>query len=163
MHREPHSPGGRDRAQTAQDFAVGIGLFLLAVAFVFGFVPYVISPYDAGASAAQHSQADRAATNVVGDLSQPERPNELNATATAAYFGDVNSADDLRNRTGLPFDVRINASIRNVMDGDVVSSGDWSAGDGYRERFGGVSATRIVRTDDPGTCEPACRLIVRVW
>lgn len=155
-----------DRGQTAQDFAVGIGLFLLAVAFVFGFVPYVISPFDAGVGAAEASQADRAATTVVANLSDPERPNELDASATESYF-DGPGSNDLRNRTGLPFTARINVTVTNVTSDTFASrdgsSDEWAAGGEYFERFGGVSSTRIVRTDEPGVCEPVCRLVVRVW
>ena len=44
----------RDRAQTAQDFALGIGFFMIAVAFVFAFVPSMLAftTADPGAKAA---------------------------------------------------------------------------------------------------------------
>lgn len=152
----------RDRAQTAQDFAVGIGLFLLAVAFVFAFVPDVVSPYDVGVGASESAQADRAATLIVGNLSVEDRPNELNHTATDEYFspggGDLD-ADQLRQRTGLPFSSRINVTIRNVEDDSL----RWSGGATHREGREAASASRIVRTDDPSSCEPACELVVRVW
>jgi hypothetical protein len=163
MHREPHTQTGRDRAQTAQDFAVGIGLFLLAVAFVFAFVPQVVSPYDVGIGASESAQADRAATMIVGNLSVEDRPNELDHDAADDYFeptpGNDVSVDQLRDRTGLPFSSRINVTVRNVETGNQ----PWSGGATYRDGQEAASATRIVRTDDPSTCEPACEVVVRVW
>lgn len=157
---------GDERAQTAQDFAVGIGLFLLAVAFVFLFVPDVISPFEAGVGAADSSQADRAATTIVGNLSADDRPNELDADRTDAYFESLDE-DDLHNRTGLPFSARINVTVTEVdwtEENYVNSTGTtWTAGSKYRQGLGGASMTRIVRTDEPEHCEPACRLVVRVW
>jgi hypothetical protein len=158
MHREPHTQEGRDRGQTAQDFAVGIGLFLLAVAFVFAFVPQVVSPYDVGIGASESSQADRAATMIVGNLSVEDRPNELDNSSTTSYFSSA-SVDELRNRTGLPFSSRINVTVRNVETGNQ----PWSGGAVYRDGQAAASATRIVRTNEPDTCEPACEVVVRVW
>src|SRR6056297_1102575 len=110
MNREPPSGRDRDRGQTAQDFAVGIGLFLLAVAFVFAFVPQVVSPYDVGVGASESAQADRAASLIVGNLSVEDRPNELHASRTTTYFNGAD-VDALRNRTGLPFTARINVTV----------------------------------------------------
>jgi len=148
----------RDRGQTAQDFAVGIGLFLLAVAFVFAFVPQVVSPYDVGVGASESAQADRAATLIVGNLSVEDRPNELNHTAAQSYFSGAD-AEELRTRTGLPFSSRINVTVRNVAN----ESLRWSGGATHREGREAASASRIVRTNDPSSCEPACELVVRVW
>jgi hypothetical protein len=158
MHREPHTQEGRDRGQTAQDFAVGIGLFLLAVAFVFAFVPQVVSPYDVGIGASESAQADRAATMIVGNLSVEDRPNELDQTRSTNYFSSAD-VESLRDRTGLPFSSRINVTVRNVESGAM----QWSGGATYRDGQEAASATRIVRTNDPNTCEPACELVVRVW
>lgn len=155
--RDRGSGSRRDRAQTAQDFAVGIGLFLLAVAFVFAFVPQVISPFETGVGASESAQADRAATLIVGNLSVDGRPNELNATDATDYFAGLGSAE-LRNRTGLPFTARVNVTVGNVNGSGPI----WSAGASYREGQEAASATRIVRTTD-SECEPACELIVRVW
>jgi len=157
MNSDNHSRGDRNRGQTAQDFAVGIGLFLLAVAFVFAFVPQVVAPYDVGVGPSESAQADRAATLIVGNLSVEERPNEIN-TSRIDYF-DGRSVGTLQNRTGLPFSSRINVTVTNVTTDDLV----WSGGALHREGREAATATRIVRTNDPNTCEPACELVVRVW
>ncbi|GAB3681131.1 hypothetical protein GCM10028857_04880 [Salinarchaeum chitinilyticum] len=158
MNQDHHSRADRDRAQTAQDFAVGIGLFLLAVAFVFAFVPQVVAPYDVGVGASESAQADRAATLIVGNLSVDDRPNEIDNASTTTYFESASVAE-LRDRTGLPFSSRINVTVANVTSGESV----WSGGAVHREGREAATATRIVRTNDPDTCEPACELVVRVW
>lgn len=166
MIRDEPSESGRSRAQTAQDFAVGIGLFLIAVAFVFTFVPDILAPYDAGAGGSESAQADRAATVIVGNLSVDGRPNELDANRTNTYFGTIDDSVEIRNRTGLPFSARVNVTMTNVTTDETnytVGGTELAVGDQHHERFGGRSATRIVRTSEPGTCVPACRLLVRVW
>lgn len=170
MIRDEPSESGRSRAQTAQDFAVGIGLFLIAVAFVFTFVPDILEPYDAGAGGSESAQADRAATVIVGNLSVDGRPNELSFARTETYFDEIENASDqageIRNRTGLPFSSRVNVTMTEVTTDETnysVGGTELAVGDRHHERFGGRSATRIVRTNDPGSCVPACRLVVRVW
>ncbi|WP_248516142.1 DUF7287 family protein [Salinarchaeum laminariae] len=158
MNSDNHSRGDRNRGQTAQDFAVGIGLFLLAVAFVFAFVPQVVAPYDVGVGPSESAQADRAATLIVGNLSVEERPNEISNASTSGYFAALD-VSTLQNRTGLPFSSRINVTVTNVTTDDPV----WSGGALHREGREAATATRIVRTNDPSTCEPACELVVRVW
>lgn len=170
MRRDLHTPGRardagstRSRGQTAQDFAVGIGLFLLAVAFVFAFVPQIISPYETGVGASEAAQADRTATLLVGNLSVDGQPNELNATATSEYFDGLGT-DAIRDRAGLPFTARINVTVATLSGGGLASDGGttWAAGATYREGRETATATRIVRTTGPG-CEPGCELLVRVW
>lgn len=170
MHRDHTAPGRAgtaasdcDRGQTAQDFAVGIGLFLLAVAFVFGFVPQVVEPFETGVGASEAAQADRAGALIVGNLSVEDRPNELNHTATDRYFDGLD-ADELRNRTGLPFSARVNVTVRELSDDTLVSgaTSTWAAGVSHREGREAASATRIVRTTGD-QCDPGCRVVVRVW
>jgi len=157
MDRDSPPPSDTDRGQTAQDFAVGIGLFLLAVAFVFIFVPQIVEPYEAGIGSSEHSQADRAATMIVHNVSEEGSPGVLDPAATASYLS-TDDVEVLRERTGLPFTARINVTVRNVETGTM----QWSDGAVYREGRAAATATRIVRTTDD-TCEPACRLDVRGW
>lgn len=157
MRRESTLDGDRDRAQTAQDFAVGIGLFLLAVAFVFLFVPDIVEPYEVGIGSSEQSQADRSATMIVHNLSEDGSSNVLDQGDTTTYMGST-GGEDLRERLGLPFTARINVSIWNIETDSV----QWSAGEIHREGREAAVATRIVRTTGD-TCEPACRLDVRVW
>ncbi|MCU4752712.1 hypothetical protein OB919_12120 [Halobacteria archaeon AArc-curdl1] len=149
------------RGQTTQDFAVGIGIFLLAVAFVFSYVPTLITPFSAS-TASDSAQADRIATDIVANYST-ETANELNATklddrndSSMSEFGIRQSLD------GTPID-RVNVTIES-FDGEQ----SYTFGEEYRDQPSGT-ATRVITLDDPSEldedfkCDPACRLTVRVW
>lgn len=155
----------RDRAQTVQDFAIGIGIFLLAIAFVFTFVPTIITPFsDAGG--ASTAQADRIAATIVEDASTGDG-NEIDKDVFDSgnrYDGDSEELADalgLRKSNGQAID-RVNITLIEI-DEVAHSNPTYVAesGDAYDGQVG-ASATRIVTTDD-STCDPACRLTVRVW
>lgn len=155
--------GTDERGQTVQDFAVGIGIFILAVAFVFTFVPTIITPFtDAGG--AETAQADRIAATIVTNASDGQ-PNgidldEFNSTYGTADSAALNETLGLRSSDGHAFD-RVNITIWELDEyGDPNASPITSGGSAYDSQVGG-SATRIVTSDD--NCDPACRLIVRVW
>ena len=149
-----------DRGQTTQDFAIGIGIFILAIAFVFAFVPTIITPF-ADAGGAQTAQSDRITATIVDNLSE-ENSNHLDTSEFDSQYGveSYELASDLGLRTNLDgetFD-RVNVTITRLgSDGDVQHSG----GDDWDGEIG-ASTTRIVTTTG-GDCDPACKLIVRVW
>jgi len=163
---------GRDRAQTTQDFAVGIGIFLLAVAFVFSYVPSLITPYTA-ATTAETAQADRITDEIV---------NETDLGHNHLDFSDFAEEEDLEEyglRTAGDDDEirvdRVNISIVDVEDNENGEELTWSLGDEYDDEAAGT-ATRVVTIEDPGDFEPehetendepdcddGCLLIVRVW
>jgi len=152
--------GSQDRGQTTQDFAIGIGIFILAVAGVFIFLPTVAAPFETGGGA-QTAQADRIADRIVADGSPAvETPNELNQTAFNETYddGDLEAALGLREE---PFD-RVNVTVANISEDDPLENSTLSAGTSYDDEPG-ASTDRIVTTDDPTACEPACTLTVRVW
>jgi hypothetical protein len=84
------SDAGRDRAQTTLDFAVGMSIFLLTVAFVFTFAPNIAEPFsDSGTE--NTVVADRAASQLVaGTLADPDRPYVLDKACTMAFFAPEN-------------------------------------------------------------------------
>lgn len=89
MYRTDHQDG---RAQTTLDFAIAMGVFLLAVAFVFTFIPSLTSPFIDG-NQEQSAIADRVASNLVeGSLADPNEPYILNTTCTTGFFGQDDSA-----------------------------------------------------------------------
>ncbi|MFC4249332.1 hypothetical protein ACFOZ7_20775 [Natribaculum luteum] len=165
------------RGQTTQDFAVGIGIFLLAIAFVFAYLSTLLTPFSSPVGGAESAQADRIAATIVDDLSETDQPNHLNATAFDETYGHQSSAD-LASELGLQSaddDVaidRVNVTIRQLAadedDRDLVTDDDGTtlrAGDQYQNQSA-ASAGRVVtvytETDDD-VCDPACRLVVRVW
>lgn len=140
------------RAQTTQDFALGIGLFLLVVIFVLTFIPSVLAPFGTVDDAQRAAQAERVATSILADSSvDGERILLDNETLYAKLQGI--SGDDF----GLPAHVQVNVSVQTLEEDELVMSG----GEAYRGQDG-ASWTRIVTTNDD-SCADGCRLVVRVW
>lgn len=160
----------RDRGQTTQDFAIGIGIFLLATAFVFSYMPSLLTPFSSSVDSGQTAQADRIAATIVDDLSEdPDRPNHLDRATFDNEFEDDDDSTDLAAALGLrvtndmPID-RVNVSIEKLNQSEPRSDRiikDLTSGDPYNDESA-ASSGRIVTIDHPD-CDPACRLVVRVW
>ena len=158
-----------ERGQTTQDFAVGIGIFLLTIAFVFSYVPTLATPYESTVGGAETAQADRIADRIVENTSDSTTPNELDGSLYQGNFTDDNltAAVGLRASDDVIFD-RVNVGIKPL--GEDEPTADWSGGHTYDNQTAASSA-RIVTVDDSDVessiddidCDPACRLIVRVW
>lgn len=160
----------QDRGQTTQDFAVGIGIFLLAIAFVFSYMPSLLTPFSSSVDSGQTAQADRIAATMVDELSgDPDRPNHLDEAAFSSNYGYTDDSKELADELGLRAtdDVaidKVNVSIERLNQSKSRSDrqiGTLSGGDPYNDESA-ASSGRIVTIDHP-ECEPACRLVVRVW
>ncbi len=141
--------GDSDRAQTTQDFAVGIGIFLLAVALVFGVVPSVFAPYDYTPTGSQSAQADRIATTVVASTATSE---------TAPTLTPWNETT-LRQRAGVSPTTRINVSFRRLTNDTPIGA---TVGPSVPSDRSTTTRTRVVRSSDD-QCASPCRLVVEVW
>ncbi|AXR78577.1 DUF7287 family protein [Natrarchaeobaculum sulfurireducens] len=152
-----------ERAQTTQDFAIGIGIFILAVAFVFAFLPSMLTPYDSSVGGAETAQADRIADRIVADASSGTA-NDLDKTAFKAL--DDNPSDELGIRAddaGHEFD-RVNVTVQELEENETRSVDDDLALGPEYDSQAAASAARTVTVDEYETeCDPACRLVVRVW
>lgn len=86
----------RDRGQTTIDFAIGIGVFLLVIAFVLTSVPNLLEPFDRNVQD-DTVAADRIADHLTEDLlGSPEEPYVFDHACTIAFFENesVNPDDD---------------------------------------------------------------------
>ena len=85
-----------DRAQTVIDFAIGAGVFLIAVGVVFAFVPSMFEPFST-AGGSSPIVADRTADHLTGSMlaADPANPSMLSAACTAAFFSgeEIDGAD----------------------------------------------------------------------
>jgi hypothetical protein len=155
-----------NRAQTAQDFAVGISIFLLTVGFIFAFVPNLLTPFDTDVGTEQQAQADRVATTVISETTTDEAANVLDESEVS-YFDTLGDGElePIQNETGLPFTARINVTVTEIGQDDprTVSGTELSAGPVFRESQPAASATRIVVLEGSDRCDPGCELTVRVW
>jgi hypothetical protein len=119
-----------ERGQTTMDFAAGVSIFLVTVAFAFAFVPGILTPFSGG------GVGDPVTVNSVADelaadrLAAPESPYLLNETATVAFFTNTTALED-RLTVG-PYD-SVNVTLENatnpthdylVIDGQQATAGD---------------------------------------
>lgn len=156
-----------DRAQTTLDFAIGVGLFLLVVAFVVAFVPGIFEPFDRTDNGTQ--VADRIATTLATDvLGHPADPYVLDADCTVEFFNGSGGSTDCRfdtsadgpteafalgGRTGLNVTVTDRGGDTVTLDGTTLT-----AGDAVPESRSVTTARRAVHVN-----ETTYRLYVRVW
>lgn len=159
-----------ERGQTTQDFAIGIGIFLLAIAFVFGFVPTFLTPFTPDVGQAESAQADRIADRIAGQLSEGDRYNHVESDdefeALVPDDDDVTLAENLGLRTAgedadvVPVD-RVNVTLETLDGDDVVLSGGHHLPDDQAT----ASAARIVTYEGDTVPDPdaAYRIVVRVW
>ena len=126
---------------------------MLAVAFVFAFIPTVITPFgDAGG--AETAQADRIAATIVAEADSSEPNNITEAIDSFDGKNESELAESFGLRTA---GAGINVTV-STLDGETHLYASKATYDGQS----GASATRIVTTYDED-CEPACKLTVRVW
>lgn len=180
-HSKTPSDSRTERAQTTQDFVIGIGIFLLAVAFVFSFLPSLLTPYAPAIDDGDVAQADRIAGEVLETVEGNET-NEVNASIFETEYvddGDLAGKLGLRVGSGGTID-RVNVSIERLNQSKDRSERTVLGGGDTYDGGSGASSARIVRVewdeDEHGdlptlddneeleeVCDPACRLVVRVW
>jgi hypothetical protein len=92
--RADGGPRRADRGQTTLDFAIGVGVFMIAVAFTVTFVPGLFEPFIGGT--AEETVAANRVIDVVsnGMLADPADPRVLDAACTVAFFETDNNNDD---------------------------------------------------------------------
>jgi len=152
-----------DRGQTLQDYLIGISVFLVVVFFVASTVlPSLLAPFESTTGGDEVSQADRVAGTMVQNLSVAGKPNELRITPVEQVVGK--DTDALRTRYRLPDTSYVNVSITTLDRTAIVTSstGTSLASDKQAEGSNAATSARIITLSD-GSCDPACRLVVRVW
>ncbi|MFC4437287.1 MULTISPECIES: DUF7287 family protein [Natrialbaceae] len=163
-----------DRGQTTQDFAVGIGVFLLSIAFVFSYIPSLTTPFDSPVGGAETAQADRIADRLVYELSAGDQNEIDGGEFVDPYMADEDELIDLGLRANgdAVFD---HVSVRlETLDGEVLEEEDEGSlvtGTATYDDQSAASSARIVTFADSDEFElvtefqdePAYRLVVRVW
>lgn len=164
-------PREDDRGQSLNDFALGTGVFVLTVGFVFFLMPTLLAPYYTPSETGNEIRAERSTAVLVDDLlvkSGEHEPNTLNATCTEAFFDgtDVSGCDygggSLDGALGLDSDGNVNVTVGELGSG----TSDIASIDGTKLARGGSVPpgsnvgvwTRVVYLN--GTSR---ELTVRVW
>jgi hypothetical protein len=149
-----------ERGQTLNDYALGMGVFVLAVTITFAVIPSVFAPFTAPIESDQSVQANRVADQVLDDMTVDGTQNTIDDSKANSDFFDGSGgvdADTLRDRYGLSLTSQINVTL--VWDDD---PGDRvEVGEEYGDRPVASAVRVVVGYEDK--CSPTCRLIVRVW
>jgi hypothetical protein len=158
----------RERGQTQQDFAVGISVFLLAVFFVFAFVPTTIAPTDANTESDSYV-ADRVAGSVLETVSEPLEANAIAVDRAAGFFVNHSAEGSIQANYSVAEPRQVNVTLE-TLQGVPVTVNETSesvgagvngtvarAGDDY-PGGAGVAASRVVRVGSD-----RYRLVARVW
>lgn len=145
-----------DRGQTVYDFLLGVVLFLVVVVSVFAIFPDVFEPFFDPSPGDRDEMADRVASELIENTSVPDQERTLRYSQlneTLAPIGNDTTA--LKNRTGVPEIRNIQVELRNSTRIVRLWGEDpqdvWSV------------TVRSVRVRGVDSCDPVCRLIVRVW
>lgn len=132
--------GRGDRAQTGIDFLVAMSVFLIAVGFVFAFVPSMFQPFG-GSGVNDALIADRSAAHLAESalVEDPANPGVLSVTCTAAFFDadeasaegndcnfDYTRIDDLNALFGVPDwkNVLVTIGEPGTVEGVTMQRGD---------------------------------------
>jgi hypothetical protein len=147
-----------DRGQTAQDFAVGISVFVLTTAFALAYVPTAVFPFDQAPDGETATQADRLADSLVADFAVDGSRTTLNESATRTFLRHNNSSAAIRANYSLPATASVNVTLEHP-NGTAVNATAWDAAAGtrYADQEAGV-ASRLVTVGGS-----RYRLVVRVW
>lgn len=126
--------GENDRGQTAIDFSVGMGVFFIALVFVFAFIPAMFDPFfgtgTGNALLADRSAAHLAETELVED---PLHPAVLDTEAVDEFF--VNCED--------PSEYFQTAANMNVNIGT-----EWTCDNSPPSGESVTASSRVVTIDD---------------
>lgn len=116
-----------DRGQTTIDFTVGVVVFIVAILFVFTFVPGILSPFRLSGSE-DPALSDRVADSLSEDmLGSPETPHQLDRYCAVEFFNESRDAapadcnydgDTLSQRLDLDSTQRVNVTLKADLNDD---------------------------------------------
>ena len=119
------------RGQTNLDFVVGVSLFIVAVIFVWLFLPNLFAPFTASGAHGDSVAADRAANRLANDVpGNGTGPSQVDELCLVSFFNSslsdrrcgFNNSDPIGERLGL----RGNAPVNVTLVGDVDKDGNRS-------------------------------------
>ncbi|MCL9814335.1 DUF7287 family protein [Natranaeroarchaeum aerophilus] len=148
-----------ERAQTAQDFAIGISIFLLVVGAVFAYFPTLFTPYGQAIQGEDTSaQAERVGMLIV------DGEEDRNVLTDESWVDE--EGGQLQQDFGLASTSQVEITLTELEpDGEERARG----GHEHQEQDAS-SISRIVQVNheefgdvNEDDCDPACRLTVRVW
>ena len=143
------------RAQTTMDFAAGVSIFLVTVAFAFAFVPGIITPFT-GTGVGDPVTANRLADGLASDrLADADAPYVLDGERVESFFADDT---DLADRRSVPEFRSVNVTLKTGGTVATVAGDPANAGDSVPGSADVTVAWRSVSLDGERH-----ELVVRVW
>jgi|GEM_PF-866426 len=175
------------RAQTPQDFAVGVSVLLVTIIGVLAFVQgSAVGVYESPDVQRNQPIADRAATYLVENHSVEGTRNLIRYNASGGINESLNN--DIAKHSGTLSDLKSSAGLDTAtqrrtnatLNVSVVNASSLKAGtrdpaiDDHDQRLAWgpdvanrdnvATTSRVVKlTNATGQCDPVCWLIVRVW
>lgn len=132
------------RGQTTLDFAIGVSVFLLAVAFVFSFVPGMVQPFT-NSGQEEMVASNRMADRLAMDALAGDEPYVLDRACTVAFFDDGASPPADCSFTGQTVDDALSLGSRTNLRATLVADAD---GDGTDETLCVPTAGPVAESDD---------------
>lgn len=142
------------RGQTTLDFAIAMGLFLLAVAFTFMFIPSLTTPFVAGQQDGSVA-ADRVASHLSeGGLGDPDEPFVVEQSCATPFFADADPSNvpDHCGYSGTGYEERVGVGDNLDVHVDVVHVEPDSEGDA-RFRIVCVDGGTVTHNGTSTDCE----------
>ena len=163
------------RAQTPQDFAVGVSVLIVTIIGVLAFVQgSAVGVYESPDVQRNQPMADRAATYLVENYSVEGTQNHIDYKTSDGIKTNLD-VDNLKSNAGLTVatERRTNPSVNitvvnastlangtrdHAVDGDSLA---W--GPSAENRTNVATSSRVVKLTNTDQCDPACWLVVKVW
>lgn len=152
------------RGQTPQDYLAGIVVFIFTISLIFGLLPQFTTPYKSGNAGGTVAQSDRIAQEIISNHSTVDQENYLNTDSLESVLSKNES--ELAQRFGLSGATSINISVETLDGAAFITNATGSSLASSESATGNsvTSSARIIRlSNDTHTCQPACRLVVRLW
>ena len=135
---------------------MAMGIFLLVVSFTFLAAPTLLDPLLTTVNDDKIEQSDRIATIMVTEFAEPGASVTVSESEMSAFFSGTNDSDELREFVGLQSDYGVNVTVVNG------THPMHTVGDPYTGQPGAVKTVRIISIANQ-TCDPTCRMVVRIW
>lgn len=168
-----------NRAQTPHDYLIGVSLLLITLFGVFAFVPGMLQPFAQPTGADAGAAADRLGERLVTNHTYDGQANTIDGEALKQSLTDSSKFGDILDRSGVNRSIQfVNVTViqpdQTRIDNNSRTTGpdsNWrqppAESDYYVNTTTAATAIRIVDIEnDQGydeDCEPACRIVVRVW
>ena len=148
----------RSRAQTTLDFAIAMGIFLLAIAFVFSFIPSLTAPFVTGGQDGSVT-GDRIASHLAeGGLGNPNEPYVVNTTCADTFFNE-STQDASHVPLGCGYDgtgihERVGVADRHDVEVQLLRINATASGDDRFEFVCSFDNGTIGNVSDRSDCDP---------